>query len=90
MPRLVTVHRSPRCEGMYLYVDREEGLQNVPEALLKRFGEPEEVMTLALGPERRLARANAGEVLARIESEGYYLQMPPSVMKPGKGGTGGG
>jgi uncharacterized protein YcgL (UPF0745 family) len=75
---------------MYLYVDREAGMQHVPEALLRRFGEPQEVMTLALGAERRLARANAAEVLARIESEGYYLQLPPSAVKPGDGGAGGG
>ncbi len=63
---------------MYLYVDREAGLEEVPEALLGQFGEPQSVMTLVLTPERKLARADVAEVLARIEEDGFYLQMPPT------------
>jgi uncharacterized protein YcgL (UPF0745 family) len=71
------VYRSDRHEGMYLYVDRERGLAEVPEALLARFGPPQLALTLALSPERRLARVDAGEVLREIDSNGYFLQLPP-------------
>lgn len=77
MKRICTVYRSPRREGMYLLVDRSEGLARVPEALLERFGTPQESMTLVLTPERRLARADTAEVLQAIGERGYYLQMPP-------------
>jgi uncharacterized protein YcgL (UPF0745 family) len=63
---------------MYLYVDREEGLERVPAALLTTFGEPVEVMTLVLTPERKLARANAAEVLESISERGFFLQLPPT------------
>ena len=63
---------------MYLYVDKARGLDDVPEALLQKFGEPQPVMTLLLGPERRLARADTAQVLAQIEVQGFYLQMPPT------------
>ena len=63
---------------MYLYVDKARGLDDVPEALLQQFGEPQPVMTLLLGPERRLARADTVQVLAQIEVQGFYLQMPPT------------
>ncbi len=63
---------------MYLYVDKAAGYKDLPEPLLRQFGEPEPVMTLLLTPEKQLARANAGEVLAQIEAQGYYLQMPPT------------
>lgn len=76
MKRLVEIFRSSRREEMYLYVDRAQGLAEVPETLLQQFGEPRSIMILALEPGRRLARAVAGEVLAQIESRGYYLQMP--------------
>ncbi|WP_097461631.1 YcgL domain-containing protein [Mangrovitalea sediminis] len=76
--RLVSIYKSRRREEMYLYVDRKAGLEKVPESLLQVFGKPEHVMHLMLGAERRLARADAAEVLQAIASQGFYLQMPPS------------
>ena len=78
MKRLIEIFRSPRKQEMYLYVDKARGLEDVPEPLLGQFGEPESVMTLLLTAERKLARANAQEVLEKIEAEGFYLQMPPT------------
>ncbi len=78
MKVLCEIFRSPKEEGMYLYVKRQEGLERVPEDLLKRFGKPQSAMVLALTPERKLARTSAERVLACLEEPGYYLQMPPS------------
>ncbi|MEM9758991.1 MAG: YcgL domain-containing protein [Pseudomonadota bacterium] len=75
---LCEVFRSPRREGLYLYVKREDGLDRVPPALLDHFGQPESALVFRLTTERRLARANAAEVLDALESPGYYLQMPPA------------
>ena len=77
MSRLVKIYKSPRKPDMYLYVDYVEALSRVPQALLDRFGEPKEALSLELTPQRSLARANAQQVLDQIESTGYYLQMPP-------------
>ena len=76
--RLCEVFRSPRREGMYLYVDRAEGMARVPEALLQAFGTPQSALILKLETSRRLARADAAEVLAAVAEQGYYLQMPPA------------
>ena len=65
-------------EEMYLYVDKAGGLKDLPEDLMRRFGEPQSVMILALTADRKLARANAVEVLEAIEEHGFYLQMPPT------------
>ncbi len=78
MKRICQVYKSPKREEMYLYVDRERGLEDVPETLLAQFGEPQSIMTLVLEPQRKLARADAAEVLARIEQDGFYLQLPPT------------
>ncbi len=75
--RICEVFRSPRREGMYLYVDKAEGLARVPEHLRQVFGEPESALVLHLKPERKLARADAADVLAALEEPGFYLQMPP-------------
>lgn len=85
MKILCSVYRSSRVEGMYLYVDKKEDLARVPEDLLQTFGKPELAMTLALYPERKLARADVNKVLESIEQQGFYLQMPP---KPGADSAG--
>ena len=77
MSRQVRVYRSSRRQDVYLFVDIRDDLGRVPEVLMKQFGRPVEVMELALHTERKLARADAQAVLERIDSEGFYLQMPP-------------
>lgn len=62
---------------MYLFVKREEGLERVPENLLSVFGSPESALVFALEPSRKLALADTQAVLAALDSEGYYVQMPP-------------
>lgn len=76
--RFVRVYRSSRRQDMYLYVDAGTDLEPVPEALLERFGKPVEALSLMLTADRRLARADAARVLESIESDGFYLQMPPA------------
>jgi uncharacterized protein YcgL (UPF0745 family) len=71
------VYRSSRRGEMYLYVDKAEGLERIPGALLQQFGELEAVMIVHLDGKRRLARADADEVVEEIRERGFYLQMPP-------------
>lgn len=78
MSRQVRVYRSTRRQEMYLYVDIGEDLDRVPDALMKQFGPPLEVMELELHSERKMARADASVVLERIAADGFFLQMPPS------------
>lgn len=75
--RICTVYRCAREKEMYIWVDRKEGTARLPGELLQAAGTLSEVLTLRLGPERRLARAKASEVLAAIAERGYYLQLPP-------------
>lgn len=75
---ICSVFRSPRKEGMYLYVEKSQQLQKVPQTLLDMFGAPEYAMTLLLTPQRKLAQADASKVMEQISSKGFYLQMPPS------------
>lgn len=74
---LCSVFRSPKKEGMYVYVRKNEGVDNLPEPLLKQFGTPGHVMDLLLTPDRKLARVEVVDVMAAISEQGFYLQMPP-------------
>lgn len=76
--RFVSIYRSARKDGMYLFVDRKDGLAKVPETLRELFGSPVHVMDLLLTPDRALAQADARDVLARIEAQGFHLQLPPA------------
>lgn len=78
MSLLCQVYRSARKPETYLYVPKATGLQEVPQALLDQFGDAEVVLTLLLSAERKLARVSASDVLAAIDSQGFYLQMPPT------------
>ncbi|MBI1195118.1 MAG: YcgL domain-containing protein [Gammaproteobacteria bacterium] len=72
------IYKGHKQPDSYLYVRAGEApLDGVPETLVRILGRLEEVMRLELHPERRLAQADVTRVLADIESQRYYLQMPP-------------
>jgi uncharacterized protein YcgL (UPF0745 family) len=66
------VYRSPRKPGTYLSVAEKDSFCQLPQALVALFGAPEFEPT----PARRLAVADAREVIARLQEQGYYLPMP--------------
>lgn len=76
--RFCSVFKSSKKREMYLYVDRKEGLNELPDSLKAIFGEPTHVLDMILTPEKKLARVDAEKVLAEIALNGFYLQMPPS------------
>lgn len=76
---LCQIFKSKRNPEMYLYVEKAQGLTEVPAPLLKRFGEPEALMVVLLGADKKLARANAKQVIQEIADNGFYLQMPPTA-----------
>jgi uncharacterized protein YcgL (UPF0745 family) len=77
MKIICEIYRSPKEEGMYLYVKKEEGLSRVPEALLRMFGKPQQAMVLLLTPGKKLAHATVEKVAESLEGQGFYLQLPP-------------
>lgn len=75
--RVIEIFKGHKKEEMYLYVEQKNGLKSVPEDLLATFGQTESVMVLVLTKDKKLARVTASDVLAAIEDQGYFLQMPP-------------
>lgn len=72
------IYRSNKKADTYLYVQEEGNFSRVPQALLSLLGQLDLVMTLELTPDRTLARANPEQVRQQLETQGYYLQLPPS------------
>ncbi|WP_275098589.1 YcgL domain-containing protein [Sedimenticola hydrogenitrophicus] len=74
------IYRSSKKDEMYLYLARQDAFEDVPQALLQRFGTPLPVMELALHPDRPLAREDVNKVIGNLRNLGYHLQMPPKLV----------
>lgn len=77
--QFVSVFRSSKSSDTYLYVRRNQPWGELPEALRGVFGQPVHTMDLLLTPDRTLARASGEQVLAAIESQDFFLQMPEKL-----------
>ena len=71
------IFKGQKRNDTYVYVADQDRLDDLPAGLLQVLGRLELVMTLRLGPQRQLARANVAEVMKDLRDKGYYLQMPP-------------
>ncbi|MCK5882036.1 MAG: YcgL domain-containing protein [Sinobacterium sp.] len=77
MKKICDVYKSVQVQGMYLYVEKLEGLERVPELLMNKFGAPKHVMTMLIKPEQQLSIVSGEKLLLEIIERGFYLQMPP-------------
>ena len=77
MKLLCSIYKTTKKDEMYLYVDKKDKFQKVPEALLNHFGPPVHFGDLLLHPEKKLARVNVEDVMTQIREKGFFLQMPP-------------
>ncbi|MCB1759246.1 MAG: YcgL domain-containing protein [Gammaproteobacteria bacterium] len=73
------VYGSPRQAEMYLYLAQQDRFEQLPQALLERFGRPRFVMQLTLVPTFRLAREDTDRVMRNLRGQGYHLQLPPKI-----------
>lgn len=62
----------------YVFLRSEDASELIPAALRETLGRFIKVMDLQLTPERKLARADAAEIISALQTRGYYLQMPPT------------
>lgn len=73
------VYRSVRHAEMYLYLAAADAFDSIPSALQERFGRAELVLSLELESTRRLARVDTAKVLDALQTQGYFLQLPPNL-----------
>lgn len=70
------IYRSIKKPDTYLYLGEKDKFDQLPESVINIFGPPEYSMSINLTPERVLAQEDTREVLHKIKSEGFYLQLP--------------
>ncbi len=71
------IYRSRKKDETYLFLREQNDFSVVPSELMAWFVNPVFVFELDLTPGRRLARVDSDTVIAALEKEGFYLQMPP-------------
>jgi uncharacterized protein YcgL (UPF0745 family) len=76
---LCTIYKSQLKADTYLYIEKRDDFSKVPNQLLETFGAPVFVMMVNLKAHAKLALADKEKVLQQLETQGFYLQIPPPV-----------
>lgn len=78
------VYKGDKKDDHYLYLnqefDSEQPPEGLPSAILNLMGDLCLVIDFELEPTRKLQQADAQQVIADINSQGFYLQMPKQDM----------
>lgn len=75
--QLCTIYKSSKKLETYLFIEKRDVFEKVPEQLMTMFGKPVLVMTLDLDKRDSLAMADLNKVKQQLTDNGYYLQLPP-------------
>ncbi|WP_032092831.1 YcgL domain-containing protein [Necropsobacter rosorum] len=73
---LCAIYKTKKKDGMYLYVEKRDKFDKLPDALRTAFGTPIFVMLFNLNGEKPLINADKQTVLTQIKQHGFYLQYP--------------
>ncbi len=75
----ITVYRSSKKDGLYVYVAPGTELAGLPAPVLKQLGEPEVALEFDLSTKQRLSNADINEVRESLENSGFYVQSTSDV-----------
>ncbi len=76
---LVSVYRSNKKDGMYLFLQNKDILNELPDIVVKQLGEIDFSFEFELDESRKLSNANPADVIKAIEEQGFYIQMPADI-----------
>ena len=80
MKILCEVFRASAREGVYLYTDRAQGLDVVPDELKEKLGTLSPAMSFVLTEDKKLAKLDPKELIKSLQEEGYRLQITTPEM----------
>lgn len=75
------VYKSRTRPDAYVYLAAADGFDALPATLRQRLGVLEAALEFDLVPGRRLARVDAATVITALETQGFYLQLPPGQVE---------
>lgn len=71
------IYRSEKKADHYLYLPTNVEQAQLPSTLVSLLGELSPVMELDLQADTKLALADAAVVIKSLQTQKFYLQMPP-------------
>jgi len=77
------VYKSNKKMDTYLFVEKEDEFERVPDSLLSILGELELVMSVDLDKRDKLAQADPQQIKTSLNEQGYFLQLPPTAYVSG-------
>ena len=75
----VRVFRSHKKAQTYVYLPADQEYESLPEAFIEQFGQATEFLTFELHENSKLAQVDARAVLAALNKQGFFLQLPPQT-----------
>lgn len=80
------IYKSSKKDELYLYLSKKDDFSVLPKALIDSLGRIDFVMELALTPDRKLAREDVTKVIERLQTQGFFIQLPPvqTLSEPGQ------
>lgn len=79
---LTYIYRSEKKANCYLYLNAPAADFELPAPVIRVVGELVLVMELDLTADTKLALVDSEEVLASMNEQGFYIQMPSNVPHP--------
>lgn len=73
---LCAIYKTKKKAGMYLYIEKRDQFDVLPDNLRQVFGTPIFVMLFNLAGAKPLIHADNQDVMRQIKEKGFYLQMP--------------
>lgn len=80
---LCYIYKSQKKEELYVYLNKKDDFSSLPDDLIRQLGKLSFVMELELTADKKLARENAEKVISDLESRGFFIQMPPTIVPLG-------
>lgn len=74
------IYRSERKADTYLYLIEKDNFSQVPDELLKVFGEAEFSFQFELTVDRSLAKEDSATVYENLKTQGYHLQLADDLL----------
>jgi len=71
------VYASQRKSETYLWLERRDNFEVLPESLALLLGDLRFVLEVELHPDRRLPYEDAEVVVQHLRTQGWHLQLPP-------------
>lgn len=76
-----SIYRSETKPGLYIYLNEDKQMQDLPEKLLKLIGKYQHSMDIELNKRDKLAQEDIKKVKQNLEDQGYHVQFPQDFVK---------